>query len=253
MTDEIRDAGGPEWSAGAPAVTGQSPSIVDASYWWYAARERMMRAVFASHVRPTDRVLDVGSADGPSARWLRDTADVLSMDVDPAGLRPGDVCASAEQLPFADETFDVVAVFDVIEHLRDPSIGLGEIRRALRPGGTLLVSVPAYTWAWTDFDVDVGHHRRYTRRRLVEELRRSGFTVRRATHAFAATLPFFAADRARARLLDGQPSRVEDGDPPAVVTSVLGFLGKVDATLLRWIDLPFGSSVFAVAERPVQG
>jgi hypothetical protein len=63
------------------------------------------------------------------------------------------------------------------------------------PDGRLLLSVPAYQWAWTQFDVDAGHRRRYTRKRLVRAVEAAGATVERATYIFAGTLPLFAAER----------------------------------------------------------
>jgi hypothetical protein len=111
------------------------------------------------------------------------------------------------------------------------------------------VSVPAYQWAWSSHDEAAGHHRRYTRRRLVAALRAAGFEPERMTHAFAATFPFFAADRLRERLVGTPVQRVAAGSLPAWVERMLLRCARVDAWLLRIIDLPFGSSIFASAVR----
>jgi SAM-dependent methyltransferase len=76
----------------------------------------------------------------------------VSLDVDPRGLDVGGICGSALALPFADESFDVVAAFDVVEHCDPEAAVLNELARVLTPGGRLLLSVPAYQWAWTRFD-----------------------------------------------------------------------------------------------------
>ena len=88
----------------------------------------------------------------------------MMLDIDPRGLEPGGVCGSALALPFGDATFDVVCAFDVVEHCEPEALALAELARVLKPGGRLLISVPAYQWAWTEFDEENGHHRRYTRR-----------------------------------------------------------------------------------------
>ena len=105
------------------------------------------------------------------------------------------MCGSALALPFEDAAFDAVSAFDVIEHCEPEATALAEVRRVLRPGGKFVMSVPAYTWAWTDFDVANGHHRRYTTGRAVAAVERAGFTVQRATYGFATVFPMFAAER----------------------------------------------------------
>lgn len=228
----------------------QSGSIDHPTHWWYRARERIMREVFEGAVPPGSRALEIGSADGPSTAWLRERTSRVATDIDPRGLRPGDVCASADALPFADGAFDVVGAFDVIEHVADEVGAISEIARVLRPGGVLLVSVPAYQWAWTSFDDRAGHHRRYTRRRLRTALAASGLDVTRTTYAFTGTFALFALDRLRSRLFGSRPAGVSDGDPHPLIVRLLLRLGLIDARLLRRLDLPFGSSVLAVARQP---
>jgi SAM-dependent methyltransferase len=232
-----------------------SPSIAQPDYWWYRARAELLRAAVGRHAGGPTSVLDVGSADGPSVGWLAATERRVALDIDPRGLAPGDVCASAMQLPFADATFEVVAAFDVIEHCEPESAVLSELGRVLTPGGRLLVSAPAYQWAWSDFDVQNHHHRRYTRRRLVAAVEGCGLEVVRATYLFAGTLPFFVADRLRSRLRDGGshgPSadglpRLPETGP--LVERVLMAACRLDRRLLPRHDLPFGSSVMVVARK----
>ena len=116
---------------------GGSPSIHRPEHWWYATRAELLRTVLASYAETSGRILDVGSADGPSVGWLRG-GQHTAVDVDVRGLEPGGVCASATALPFPDDTFDVVTAFDVIEHVEPEHAILDELTRVLRPGGRLL-------------------------------------------------------------------------------------------------------------------
>ena len=142
---------------------GGSPSIEVPDYWWYVARADLLETALRSHVQGAGLTLDLGSADGPSASWLRDAvARTVSLDIDPRGLGSDGVCGSALALPFADETFEAVSAFDVIEHCDPESQALAEVRRVLKPGGRFVMSVPAYTWAWSDFDVANGRLQRST-------------------------------------------------------------------------------------------
>jgi SAM-dependent methyltransferase len=159
------------------------------------------------------------------------------------------------ELPFPDATFDVVCAFDVVEHCASEETALGEIARVLRPGGRLLMSVPAYQWAWSDFDEANGHHRRYTRTRAVAAVERAGLRVERATYAFSSVFPMFVAERLARRVLRaGRPQAPQDvvevPPVPRPLHRVLMGLSALDRRALRRRDLPFGSSVFVAATRP---
>jgi SAM-dependent methyltransferase len=238
---------------------GGSASIDQADYWWYRVRGSLLETVLGPYAQGAADVLDVGSADGPSVSWLRGQRMHVTLDLDPRGLKPGfGVCGSALQLPFADESFDVVGAFDVVEHLDPEHVGIAELSRVLRPGGRLLISVPAYQWAWSDFDEHNGHYRRYTRQRATAALEQGGLEVLRSTYAFASTFPFFAAERLARRAKQAVSRQSVDAadivplpsSPPAV-DRFLHALGRLDGRMLAKRDLPFGSSVVVAARRPL--
>jgi SAM-dependent methyltransferase len=233
---------------------GGSASIATPDYWWYVARADLLETALRSHVEGGRLALDLGSADGPSAAWLRDAVRrAVSLDIDPRGLGRDGVCGSALALPFEDGVFDVVSAFDVIEHCEPEDTALSEVRRVLAPRGRFVMSVPAYTWAWSDFDVANGHHRRYTRARAVAAVERAGFTVERATYGFASVFPMFAAERVARKVTrrrtSGPVDIVEVPRVPKPVNDALLRLSRLDRVVLSRADLPFGSSVFLSATR----
>lgn len=237
---------------------GGSASIAQPDYWWYRARTKLLETTLAGYVDSPARVLDVGSADGPSVAWLHDHQGMhVTLDIDPRGLSRGGVCGSALDIPFADGSFDLVGAFDVVEHCEPESVALSELARVLAPGGTMLISVPAYTWAWSSFDDLNGHHRRYTRARAVAAITAAGLRVDRSTYAFSAVFPLFAIQRVMTRIADRLNRKNEAPADVVELPSVSPFLSaillrlcRLDERVLRTRDLPFGSSVVIAATKP---
>ena len=224
-----------------------SSSVEAPDYWWFAARAGLLEAALGPYLGRPTRVLDVGSADGPSAAWLRGAHGLVAVDLDVRGLAAGrGVVGALPRLPFAAGSFDVVAAFDVIEHCESEVDAVADLTRVLTPGGRLLVSVPAYQWAWSQHDVRAGHHRRYTRPRLVGAVERAGLRVERATYAFGAVFPFFAAER----LLRRRPQAQRLPAVSPLADRVLRGLCAAEARVLPRVDLPFGSSVLLAAVKP---
>ncbi len=229
-----------------------SASLQQPDYWWYRARSDLLQVALGPFLGDPEQVLDVGSADGPSVGWMRGRGLRVAVDVDPRGLSAhGGVCGSALALPFAAETFEVVGAFDVVEHCEPEALAMAELARVLMPGGRLLMSVPAYQWAWSDHDVRAGHYRRYTRPRVLAAVEEAGLEVRRATYAFSAVFPFFVAERV-VRRMRGRMRRPASGltPVPGALDRVLMALAGLDGRVLRRFDLPFGSSVFVAAVKP---
>ena len=230
-----------------------SSSLAQPDYWWYRARADLLETVLGPYLGKARVILDVGSADGPSVAWMQGQYRRVALDLHPLGLIPGEgVCGSALALPFADKVFDVVAAFDVVEHCEPEGRAVSELVRVLTPGGRMLLSVPAYQWAWSDHDVRAGHYRRYTRKELVSLVEDAGLTVERATYAFTAVFPFFLAERGARRFMQ----RIGRTPAPGLaqvsprVDRMLMRLSRLDAGVLRRRNLPFGSSVFVAALKP---
>lgn len=229
--------------------------------WWYDG----MRGITASLLGPAlkeknnQRLLDLGCGTGYSLVWLRERfkfAEGYGVDLSPhaaALWRERDLdnvaLATADKLPFPDNSFDLVTCFDVIYQLNDEraSAAVSEMHRVLKPGGLLFIREPAYQWMRGGHDVAVGTHRRYTLTDLRRLLRARGFKPARST--YANTLLFWAA--APHRLLSKLRGSTEsDVKPvPRWLNTLLGAALKLEARMLRRISFPFGLSVITLAEK----
>jgi 2-polyprenyl-3-methyl-5-hydroxy-6-metoxy-1,4-benzoquinol methylase len=175
----------------------------DEEHWWYRGRRRVLRAELDR--LPLEfgaRLLDAGCGSGRTmdelACYGRVSGVDLSADAVEAARRRGhrDVrVARVEDLPFADGTFDVVTCLDVVEHTPDDRATLAELRRVTRPGGLLLVTVPAYQALWSRHDEVNRHFRRYDSASLRAAARSAGWDVVTDTHFNSLLLAPAAAVR----------------------------------------------------------
>ncbi|HEY9405190.1 MAG TPA: class I SAM-dependent methyltransferase [Pyrinomonadaceae bacterium] len=236
---------------------------VEGSHWWFAGRRLILESFVRSIVadlnlqgRRQPRILDVGCGTGANLEMLAQFGQTEGVDVSADALafcraRGLDQVklGAAEQLPYAEASFDLVTALDVVEHLDDDLGGLSEMRRVLRPGGRALLFVPAFMWLWGVQD-DVSHHRRrYTLPQLTERVRGAGFAVERATYANVTFFAPILAGRLLMRATGARPASENNINVPAL-NGVLGRLfGAERFWLRRGLNFPFGVSAVCVARR----
>lgn len=236
---------------------------IDGRHWWFAGRQAILLSVLAERLgeRTDLRLLDFGCGTGAIARELGRFGEIHGVDRDASAV---DYCRrrgmthvrrlEGDRLPFDDEQFDVVTSFDVLEHIDDDLGAMVELRRVLKPGGTLLVAVPAFPFLWGAQDEISHHFRRYVRPQLVTRLQDAGFSVARATYFNSLLFPPVAAIRVLRRAAPARPDaelRSDFGTGPALLNGVLARIFSSEAALLRRADLPFGVSLLALCERPL--
>lgn len=227
-------------------------------HWWFLGKRLLAGALLGDRLtrEPRPRILDVGCGTGGLLADVGRTARAVGVDGSRLALgycrRRGVrdlACADAGRLPFRSGSFDVVMMFDVLEHYVDEVALLGDVRRLLRPAGVLVVSVPAFEFLWSVHDDVVHHVRRYTARRLRRALGAGGFAVQRLT--YTNTVAFPPAVIVRGILQRLGLLRVEGTDfrehRPWVNRALLATY-RLEVSALRRLDrLPLGLSVAALA------
>jgi SAM-dependent methyltransferase len=202
------------------------------------------------------RLLDAGCGTGFNLASLSRLGRAVGIDLAPEaiafcrerGVRA--VRAGVLSLPFPDGTFDAVVSFDVLYHawVTDDRAAVVEMARVTRPGGSLLVRVPALRALWGAHDVEVQSRHRYTRGELVALLASSGLRVERATYCNSLLLPLLLARRTLDRVLGREGSDV--GFLPAPLERAFRRILLAEAALVgRGVSLPLGASVVALARR----
>ncbi|MEZ5169437.1 MAG: glycosyltransferase [Acidimicrobiia bacterium] len=253
------------WSPDAGAMNDDRFDVmadVERDHWWFRAKRRLVARELARAGVRHGRLLDAGCGTGATVNELAIPDYGLAVGIDPSAhaldlaradriAGPEFLRATAESVPVADDSVDVLTSLDVIEHLDDDVSVLVEYGRVVRPGGTVILSVPAYRWAWSAHDEELGHRRRYTIGELERAVRLAGLEVQRATYFHSWLVPLaLLLRRTPLRHLVGDRTQDEVSHAVGWVNRLGDFLARMEAALLGRFDLPFGLSVLVVARVP---
>jgi SAM-dependent methyltransferase len=229
---------------------------VDEHHWWYRGRRRIIQAELDRlALRNPARVLDAGCGSGRTLQELVRYGVVEGIELNPdaaavaAGRGYGEVkVGRLEELPWSDDSFDLITCLDVIEHTPDDRAALSELRRVSRPSGWLLVTVPAYPALWSGHDEANHHYRRYLRGSLRQAARDAGWQVVRITSFNSLLLAPAAAVRlAQRRRSHGNSYSPDLTLGPDWLNDTLERALRVEARwLARGRTLPVGLSLLAV-------
>jgi ubiquinone/menaquinone biosynthesis C-methylase UbiE len=227
-------------------------------HWWYRGRRRIVNAVLDRlDIQEGVELLDAGCGSGRQLDELARYGGAHGIEVNPLGVaasrkRGHDVhLAHIEQMPFPDENFDVATCLDVIEHTPDDIRSLIELRRVTKPGGALIVTVPAYQSLWSRHDVVNRHFRRYRRSTLRDAAEQAGWRVAFDTYFNSFYLAPAGLMRLALRAAPEAQQRSELALTPSSLDTLLELPLRVEAALIRrGASLPAGLSLLAVLRRP---
>lgn len=231
---------------------------VEATHWWFTERRRLFGRLIRSMVLPPDaKILDVGTSTGTNLRMLRDLGFTRCEGLDSSELAVrwcaekgygkvtlGNVC----ELPFPDGTFDLILATDVIEHVDDDMTALREIRRVLKPGGRVLVTVPAFKVLWGLQDEVAQHKRRYRAHELLARIDAANLHVgQRFYFNYLLFLPILCV-RTVVRWA-GIRMQSENQLNTGILNWIFRWIFRVDVSTAPYLHPPFGVSYLVLADR----
>jgi SAM-dependent methyltransferase len=248
---------------------GETPSpMEDAEYermaeaesrsWWFKARRRILSdAVGRLELPASPRIADLGCGTGGNLPMLAGHGYVTGVEASPkaAGMARQStglavVTAEAHATKLPDASFQLVTMFDVLEHLDEEGPALAEVARLLVPGGAFLFTVPALMLLWSGHDEALHHRRRYRRGQLRAVVAAAGLEVDWITYYNASLFPPVAAIRVARRLVGGGKRSADVGEMSGWTARLLEGLFAAERHVVGRVPLPFGVSLIGVARKP---
>ena len=234
---------------------------LEENHFWFRGRRAIFTTLMEQALGTSGDLdlLEIGCGPGGMLDMLRPFGRVHALDIAHDSMRfcksrgfDRVMTASGHALPIADDSFDFVGLFDTIEHIPDDAGVLREVRRILKPGGTVFISVPAYQMLFSQNDRLVHHCRRYTRGQLNRLLRETGFQPMKATYfnafLFPLILPAVLTVKLKERLFGLPENQTNLSHPfPEWIHAFFAWFMGSEKHLLRNMSFPFGHSLIAIA------
>jgi SAM-dependent methyltransferase len=231
---------------------------VEEEHWWFVARRRILGDLLERLVELPQpaRVLEAGCGTGGNLGMLSRFGAVRAFEPD-EGARSHARSKGAfdvrdgrlpDAVPFEPDDFDLVAALDILEHLDDDAASLAALAHRLRPGGWLLITVPAFGFLWSQHDESHHHKRRYRKDELVARIKAAGLIPVRVSYYNSLLFPLIAGVRLLRNLLGRQGD--DEALPPRAINRFLAGVFASERHLIGRVPLPLGVSLVALARRP---
>jgi SAM-dependent methyltransferase len=238
---------------------------VEDAHWWFASRRAIVdRIVERLGLPPDAAILEPGCGTGGNFPMLARRGRLFAIDADENAIGFAQARGLAHvaraflpaTIPFGEQLFDLIVMTDVLEHLDDQAGTLRALHARSRPGGWLLMTVPAMAWLWSDHDVTHHHQRRYRAGELRALVSASGFDVSYLSYYNFLLFPIIAGARMLQRLSasdhEGANGRHDLAMPPAAINAILKWIFSTERYIVGTARIPFGVSLIVLARaRPV--
>ena len=226
-------------------------------HWWHIAKRKTCLQLIGKYLKVKNpKILDVGCGTGKNVEEFSKLGKAFGLDSSPEAIKfckekrnlANISLGEAEKTGFDDAEFDLVSMLDVLEHTDDART-IKEARRILKDDGFLLITVPAYQWMWSKWDVALHHKRRYTKVQIIEVLKKNGFEVLAASYLYSfLLLPVFVVRKIK-NVLGGKTYSSDFKIGLPLVDKILGFVANFERVVALTIGIPFGLSIIVLARK----
>jgi SAM-dependent methyltransferase len=233
---------------------------LEAGNFWFRSRNRLLFWAIRRFFSGAKNFLEIGCGTGFVLQGIRrkfpgiqlSGSEIFNTGLSFAEKRLPDVSLyqmDARRIPFHRE-YDVIGAFDVVEHIDEDEKVLGQMYRAVKPGGGVILTVPQHRFLWSAYD-EYGHHkRRYSRKELVNKVRNAGFSVLHTSSFVSILLPLMFLSRFLKKKISDQYDQFSEFRIGAFTNWALEKALSLERALLKTgVSLPLGGSLLLVGRR----
>jgi len=234
---------------------------LESTYWWHVGKNEIINRLIKKYIFPNNtrgKILDLGCGTGSLISQLQQYGEVTGVDSSPEAIRycrshgiNNLLLAKIETVRLPQNSFDLVTAFDLFEHVRFDEKMMKKVYTLLKPGGYVLLSVPAHKFLWSEHDEALSHVRRYSKKELREKVLRSGFYITRLTYSiFFFFLPIYLFRTFQTLFIKSSYPKTSYILLPDRINAFLIRLLIVEASLIGKINLPMGVSLVCLGKKP---
>lgn len=226
--------------------------------WWFVGRRKIVSDFIMKYSKMDHnlKILDAGSGTGKTTNYLKQIGDVYGIERSFTGvmhcnkLRLKVVQGHLNHLPFTTNTFDIITMLDVLEHIENDLEILQKLKPLLKPNGKLIITVPAYQYLWTEHDVALSHFRRYTVKTLENVLKKADFQISRTSYFFTILFPLIFLTKILLKIKKPKnDSQSHSQQFPEIIDNFLQKIILFESKILKKINFSFGASIICVAHK----
>lgn len=231
-------------------------------HWWFQSRKKIFSSLIKNFFDKDGNAtsLDIGCGTGSNMEFLSRYSRVFGVDMSTEAIK---YCSSKGYplcqadlsiLPFKTDRFDLVTILDVVEHFDDDYAALKEIERITKPGGLVVISVPAFQFLWGEHDELAHHKRRYNAGQLGKVVEKAGFEIEKMTYNNFFLFPagvIYRYLKKIERLTNKNKEKTSDfgNTAPPVINTLFKYIYSAEAVFLKYMRFPFGLSLVCVCRK----
>lgn len=228
---------------------------LEEKHWWHLSKRKELIEFVNRLDLKNSNILEIGCGTGKNLEVLSKYGKTWGLDNSSEAIKyckrrglNNLVLGEAEDMPFAKGKFNLIILLDVLEHTYDDKT-IGEISRILAPKGYLIVTVPAFSWLWSQWDVVLKHKRRYEKNELISKLNIGGFEIKKISYVYIfLMLPVLIVRLIKSRIFKKEyPSDFKLGG--SLSNWLFIQLCNIERIIRSKIELPFGTSIICLAQK----